>query len=90
MATGGEIEDEANTLINMLEKCSIGTGKFKKKNFRSPKRNFLSPTLYHLFFYLSILTVLTVKTFTFFTFPVAQTVTQPISTISWYHLVKGL
>lgn len=30
MATGGEIEDEANKLLNMLEKCSIGTGKFKK------------------------------------------------------------
>lgn len=26
MATGGEIEDEANKLLNMLEKCSIGTG----------------------------------------------------------------
>lgn len=31
MATGGEIEDEANTLINMSEKCSIGTCKFKKE-----------------------------------------------------------
>lgn len=69
MATSEEIEDEENQLVKKLEKWSIGTGMFTKffsahLNQKS-KWNFLAPTFYHLFVYLSILTVLSVKTFTF-------------------------